>query len=426
MTVQFLHVRNPFRPDLAAQPDDILLLLRIQSRKNGLKRIGLGQRELVIPFVNVSHVGSGIHHLAAFPDRLGSNFIGPIPEMNDSTCIQLAERRSPAAVIVYVGPQDFIPPHHPAPPLSQHAGNPIRKHDLKVGKSLNALFLHERFNVGHAFPVLFVPHLVTADVNDTSGKEGSQLCHDVSQELVGTFAGGIKRRSVIETHGHFRERPGGQFQLRIGNDGGGGMARNIYFRNNRYVPVGRIPDNAPDLFLRIKTFMGPAFILAAPPRLYLRISSLASHGCQFGIFFNLDAPSGIIRQMPVQDIHFQEPHLVNQPLHLLLSKKMPCFIQHEGSPGKTGIIQYGKRLHRHIPTYALFVHAIVEKGGRQHLRQTLPCIINSFGSRGADDDISGSRFQTVCLRPVLLQGSVLHNADYSRTASPVQSQSGSA
>ena len=74
----------------------------------------------------------------------------------------------------------------------------------------------------------------------------------------------------------------------------------------------------------------------------------------------------------------------------------------EGSPGKTGIIQYGKRLHRHIPTYALFVHAIVEKGGRQHLRQTLPCIINSFGSRGADDDISGSRFQTVCLRPVLL------------------------
>ena len=110
MTVQFLHVRNPFRPDLATQPDDILLLLRIQSRKNGLKRIGLGQRELVIPFVNVSHVGSGIHHLAAFPDRLGGNFIGPIPEMNDSTCIQFAERRSPAAVIVHVGPQDFIPP----------------------------------------------------------------------------------------------------------------------------------------------------------------------------------------------------------------------------------------------------------------------------------------------------------------------------
>ena len=204
------------------------------------------------------------------------------------------------------------------------------------------------------------------------------------------------------------------------------MSGNVYFRHNRYVPVGRIAHDAPDLLLRIKTFMGPARILAAPPRLYLRVSPLAADGGQLGILFNLDAPSGIVGQMPVQDIHFQKPHLVNQPLHLLLSKKMPRFIQHEGAPRKAGIIQHGKRLLRHGPAYRPLVRAIVKKRGRQHLRQALSGVIHPFWCGSLDHDISGRRFQAVRLRSVLFQGSILLYPDSPRSPHPRQGQSCSA
>ena len=204
------------------------------------------------------------------------------------------------------------------------------------------------------------------------------------------------------------------------------MPRNIYLRHNRYVPVGRVAHNTPDLLLRIKTFMGPARILAAPPRLYLRVSPLAADGGQLGILFNLDAPSGIVGQMPVQDIHFQKPHLVNQPLHLLLSKKMPRFIQHEGAPRKPRVIQHGKRLLRHGPAYGALVRSTVKKRGRQHLRQALPGVVHPFWSSGLDHDISRRRLQPVSLRSVLFQGSILLNADSFCAPRPCQGQSCSA
>ena len=186
--------------------------------------------------------------------------------------------------------------------------------------------------MGNTLPVLFVAHFVAANVDDSPRKEGGQLRHHVPDELVGALAGGVKGRSVVEADGNLRQGASGKLQFRVGDDGRGGMAGHVYLRHNGDIALRRIAHNAPDLLLRIKSFMGLAGILAAPPGLHFRILPFAAHGRQFGVLFNLDAPSRIIGQMPVQNVHLQQPHLVDQLPDLFLSEKMPRLIQHEGPP----------------------------------------------------------------------------------------------
>ena len=66
-----------------------------------------------------------------------------------------------------------------------------------------------------------------------------------------------------------------------------------------------------------------------------------------------------------------------------------------------------------------------KKGWRKHLRQALPGIIDASGGSGADGNQSGLYFQPVGLRPVLLQGGILLNADGISSTRPIQSKPGS-
>ena len=186
--------------------------------------------------------------------------------------------------------------------------------------------------MGDALPVLLVAHFVAANVDDSPRKEGGQLRHHVPDKLVGALAGGVKGRSVIEADGNLRQGTRRKLQLRIGDDGCGGMAGHVYLGHDGDIALRRITHNAPDLLLRIKAFMGFPGILAAPPGFHFRILPFAAHGRQLGVLPDLDAPSRIIGQMPMQDIHLQQPHLGDQLLNLFLAEKMPRLVQHKGPP----------------------------------------------------------------------------------------------
>jgi hypothetical protein len=119
-------------------------------------------------------------------------------------------------------------------------------------------------------------------------------------------------------------------QLRISRHRGGRVTGHFNLGHDGDKPIGRVLDDLANVVLRIKPAVSLAVILF---RLLARMThegllSPAADLRQLGIFLDLDPPSLIIGQVPMEDVHFVQGHQVQKPLDELLRLEMSRAVEH--------------------------------------------------------------------------------------------------
>src|SRR3546814_675551 len=124
----------------------------------------------------------------------------------------------------------------------------------------------------------------------------------------------------------------------IGGNGGKTMSRHIDLGHNGHETCFCITNHFPDLFLRIIAAVPGQFSrlrrLAFPPKPCTRHPP-GAHGSQFWQALDLDAPSLVISQVPVKNIHFEFRELVDVLFDKWYRKEVPADVQHQSPPLKT-------------------------------------------------------------------------------------------
>src|ERR1700734_174070 len=107
------------------------------------------------------------------------------------------------------------------------------------------------------------------------------------------------------------------------------MSRHLYFRDDRYISIGGVLYNIPDLFLGIITAV-PGIIVAFP-RMMTNNSSIpaATFLCKQRVLFYFNTPTLILRKVPVEIVHFVEGYKIDIFFDKINLKKMPAAIQHK-------------------------------------------------------------------------------------------------
>ena len=122
------------------------------------------------------------------------------------------------------------------------------------------------------------------------------------------------------------------------------MSRHVDFRNHLNLPFGCVSDDFFHLVLRIESADWSLFsrllVASCIERLFAAVHAPCAHFCQFGIPFDFEPPSGVIRQMHMQFVEFQHGHTVDEFDHLIFRHEKPCHIQHQSAIGETGLVVY--------------------------------------------------------------------------------------
>src|SRR5215471_13771164 len=118
------------------------------------------------------------------------------------------------------------------------------------------------------------------------------------------------------------------------------MTGHFYFGNNGDVPLRRILYDVFYLFLRVKSGMWRAVKYIAGPTPCLRHPSFAANLCKFWIFFYFDAPTLVIGEMPVKNIHLKQCHLIHEVFYYFFSLEITSLIQQKTAPEKSRLICY--------------------------------------------------------------------------------------
>ena len=106
------------------------------------------------------------------------------------------------------------------------------------------------------------------------------------------------------------------------------MPGKLYFRNNRDIPIGSILNNFFNLFLSEK--VGSVWSSIILSRIFTNhgLFPLTPDLREFRIFFDLDTPSLIIRQMPVEHAQLMQSQHIDKSFHLIHREEMATHIQH--------------------------------------------------------------------------------------------------
>src|ERR1700733_793651 len=131
--------------------------------------------------------------------------------------------------------------------------------------------------------------------------------------------------------------PLGHTQLRVGHDRRTRMSWHVNFGNDGDVAIRRVRHYPTNVILRIKTAIkarmtgggidvgGGGRSRGDAPRADLR---------EAGIFFDLQAPSLVIREMPMQHVQLVERHPVDESHDELRRLKVAHRVEHQSAPGE--------------------------------------------------------------------------------------------
>src|ERR1035437_8890063 len=110
------------------------------------------------------------------------------------------------------------------------------------------------------------------------------------------------------------------------------MCRYINFRYDCYKTLLSIFHYFPNVSLRIVTAIGSFFFRLRRLKISKTTSTWDTPGTYFpqvGQTFDLNTPSLIIGQVPVEYIEFVLSHFINVLLYKFLGKEMTAYIQHQ-------------------------------------------------------------------------------------------------
>ena len=187
-------------------------------------------------------------------------------------------------------------------------------------------------------------------------------------------------------------------QPRIGGQRRDGVPGEFDFGNDGDEPPGGVIDHLADLLLRVIAAVG-RFVVAAC-RVVLAAGVPADEcppadgprACQFRVSFDLDAPSLVVRQVPVEDVHLVQRQQVERALHLFDREEMARHVEHQSPVGQGGAV---------VDRRGGQFHGTDLRRARRLLRQELPQrlhrIEGPLRSAGHDVDPFRSDRQPVCV-----------------------------
>ena len=184
------------------------------------------------------------------------------------------------------------------------------------------------------------------------GEQFDDLTQDILQELHGLLVTGtdhIVRDTPFTTYFIRTTRTS---QFRIGGQSGLLMTRHIDFRNDRDVTLGCIIDDLFHLLLRIETTILLSVILATVMA-NDGFATFRTNFRQLRILLDLDTPTLVFTQMPMETVHVVQGNHVDVLLDRIRCDVVATDIQHHTTIGETRCILNGNS--RQLDTRSLCV-----------------------------------------------------------------------
>ena len=196
-------------------------------------------------------------------------------------------------------------------------------------------------------------------------------------------------------------------ELRIRGDDCLRMARHLDFRHDGHVPRRRVAHHFADIVLGVETTMTDAvepLILVTMPA---DEGLLAPRGDrrQLRVLLDLQAPSLIVGEVPVEAVHLVQREEVDVLLDELLGLEVTRDVEVRASPAKARHVL--DRHHRHLLTLYPLDRCVAKDRRRQELTQRLHAVEHAGRRRGARDNAIGADRQRVALGAQALQGRIL-------------------
>ena len=138
------------------------------------------------------------------------------------------------------------------------------------------------------------------------------------------------------------------------------MSRHVHFRNDGYEALGCITDYLPGLFLRIESADRHTVVFAGS-RCGDRFLADRSYLGKFRVFLDLDAPSLVFGQMPVEVIDVVQGHHIDKFFQIIDREEMSADIHHEAPVAESReIIHRSGRNGRAPPCFYSYRQSLVD------------------------------------------------------------------
>ena len=212
---------------------------------------------------------------------------------------------------------------------------------------INSEFVHQpRLQFVHAIEIIvfdtllakgiFLPAVggafVTTKVDVASGEHFCHIVQHRFEEVNHLVVADVQHISGdTSSHTNFIRAIGEATQLWIGCKCSHHVTRHVDFGDDFDVSFGSISHNLAQVIEGV-IHAATIFRVVKEPTInaiaHKRAFTTASHLGEFGIFGNLDAPTLVVGQVPVQTIHLVERHDVENALHLVLVEEVTSNVEH--------------------------------------------------------------------------------------------------
>ena len=175
-------------------------------------------------------------------------------------------------------------------------------------------------------------------------------------------------------------------QLWIGSKRSHHVSRHVDFGDDFDVSFGSISHNLAQVVegvVHATTIFRVVKELWVSTIAHKRTLTTASHLGELGIFGNLDAPTLVVGQVPVQTVHFVERHDVEDALHLIFVEEVTSNVEHISAIRQEGFVLDAK--HGEIPVSLCHILGIESLG--HELTQSLQTIEKTSTMSGFDFDV---------------------------------------
>ena len=180
---------------------------------------------------------------------------------------------------------------------------------------------------------------VTAHVDIFGREEVDHLAEHVFEEGHGLFITGTDHVVGNAPLCPYFIRPARATQFRVGRDGCQLVSRKVYFGDDRDETFFGISDHVADFILCIEhAFAIRLAVIFAGVTAYDGFLALRSDTGQFRIFLDLDAPSLVVRQMPVEAVHVVEGKNIDKLLDRVGREEMAGNIEVHTAVRETRIV----------------------------------------------------------------------------------------
>ncbi len=226
--------------------------------------------------------------------------------------------------------ENFIPTDH-APAVLGEVGRQLfvepALHRVRV---LDPELAHLRAHRRRGFP-LILHRLIATDVDVGRREQGQHLVQYIGDEGQAAFAGVEQIRVDAPIHAHLRACAGYAHFFGVGSNGCLCMAGHVQFGQHGDVQTRRIGDDLADLFLGVEAAIPlRRAVLAGAGR-----CAPCAHLGELGIALDLDTPTLIIGEMPMQHVELVQGHRIEHMLDRVHIMEMPGHIQVLAAPAET-------------------------------------------------------------------------------------------